>query len=47
MGKEKRKEMNFWTKEEYETFAKAAMKKMESIKRLKCYIGAEFVWVNY
>ena len=27
MGKEKRKEMNFWTKEEYETFAKAAMKK--------------------
>ena len=27
MGKEKRKEMNFWTKEEYETSAKAAMKK--------------------
>ena len=27
MGKETRKEMNFWIKEEYETFAKAAMKK--------------------
>ena len=44
MGKERTKEMLFWTKEEYMKFIEAVADKRSPFMHLKFYIGVESVW---
>ena len=44
MGKERTKEMLFWTKEEYMKFIEAVADKPISFYAFEIYIGVECVW---